>query len=139
MYRSLKTVHGTWWLQGVLILIYTCSIYIYCVSGYLSCHTHHCIFCIHACVCVCACVCVLYLTLCGPLDCTPPGSFIHGFSRQEQCFLPCGPILYLLSHRGSPHACMHIYMQSWHVIFLVCFCLLYTYTHASRCLKDKIF
>ena len=36
------------------------------------------------CVCVCArmCVCVLVaqlcLTLCDPMDCSPPGSFVHG-------------------------------------------------------------
>ena len=34
------------------------------------------------CVCVCVCVCVkslqLYLTLCDPVDCSPPGSSVHG-------------------------------------------------------------
>ena len=31
------------------------------------------------CVCVCVCVCAqLYLTLCNPIDCSPPGSFVHG-------------------------------------------------------------
>ena len=34
------------------------------------------------CVCVCVCVCVLvaqsYPTLCDPMDCSPPGSFVHG-------------------------------------------------------------
>ena len=37
----------------------------------------------HTCVCVCACVCVcicvyVSLTLCDPMDCTPPGSSVHG-------------------------------------------------------------
>ena len=32
------------------------------------------------------------LTLCDPMDCSPPGSFVHGFSRQEyQSGLPCPP------------------------------------------------
>ena len=39
------------------------------------------------CVCVCVCVCIvtqLCLTLCDPMACSPPGSFVHGdFSRQE--------------------------------------------------------
>ena len=39
------------------------------------------------CVCVCVCVCVLVtqpcLTLCNPMDCSPPGSLSRGFSRQE--------------------------------------------------------
>ena len=33
------------------------------------------------CVCVCVCVCVLVaqscLTLCNPMDCSPPASFVH--------------------------------------------------------------
>ena len=36
------------------------------------------------CACVCACVCVKFLqlcpTLCDPMDCSPPGSFVHGDS-----------------------------------------------------------
>ena len=38
--------------------------------------------CARACVCACACVCVsetqLCLTLCNPMDCSPPGSSVHG-------------------------------------------------------------
>ena len=34
------------------------------------------------CVCLCVCVCVLvaqlYLTLCDPMDCSSPGSSVHG-------------------------------------------------------------
>ena len=32
------------------------------------------------CVCVCVCVCghSVYPTLCNPLDCSPPGSSVHG-------------------------------------------------------------
>ena len=63
-------------------------------------------------------------TLCGPLDCSPPGSSVPGFLRQntgmgchallQRIFLPqrlnpsllhllhCGWILHLLSPRGSP-------------------------------------
>ena len=44
-------------------------------SQYLVCKTH-------VCVCVCVCVCVLVaqscLTLCKPMDCSPPGSSIYG-------------------------------------------------------------
>ena len=38
------------------------------------------------CVCVCICVCVhvqLWLTLCDPIDCSPPGSTIHGIFQPE--------------------------------------------------------
>ena len=48
-----------------------------------------------------------YLTLCNPMDCSPPGSPVHEFSRQEHWSeLPCplpgdipnsGSNLYLLS------------------------------------------
>ena len=37
--------------------------------------------CIYVCICVCVCVCVLVaqscLTLCDPIDCSPPGSSVH--------------------------------------------------------------
>ena len=39
---------------------------------------------IRVCVCVCVCVCVIsHFYLCDPIDCSPPGSSIHGISRQE--------------------------------------------------------
>ena len=48
-------------------------------------------------VCVCACACTkslqLCLTLCDPMDCSPPGSTANGFSRQEYWSgLPCPPL-----------------------------------------------
>ena len=62
------------------------------------------------------------LTLCNPMDCSPPGSSVHGDSPgkntgvvchallQGICptqgsnpgLLPCRQILYQLSHQGSP-------------------------------------
>ena len=60
------------------------------------------------------------LTFCNPVDCSPPGSSVHGFPRQEYCsglpfpspgdfsdpgiepgLLPQRQILYHLSHQGS--------------------------------------
>jgi len=46
-------------------------------------HTHTHLYILHACVCVHAC-CVhsqSYLTLCDPVDCSPPGSSVHGISQ----------------------------------------------------------
>ena len=42
----------------------------------------------NVCVCVCVCVCActraqLCLTLCNPMDCSPPGPLSVEFSRQE--------------------------------------------------------
>ena len=53
--------------------------------------------CVYVCVCVCVCVCVRArarthtltrvfiiqscLTLCSPMDCSPPGSSVHGISQ----------------------------------------------------------
>ena len=38
-------------------------------------------------MCVCVCVCVLVaqscLTLCDPMDCSPPGSFVHGILQAK--------------------------------------------------------
>ena len=43
----------------------------------------------------CAVLCFVVqscLTLCDPMDCSPLGSSVHGFSRQEYCNgLPCPP------------------------------------------------
>ena len=55
--------------------------------------------CVYICVCVCVYVYMLCLvtqlcpTLCNPMDCSPPGSSVHGgFSRQEYWSgLPCPP------------------------------------------------
>ena len=80
---------------------------------------------------ICVCVCVHYvlclitqlcLTLCDPMDCSPPGSSVHGDSPGKntgvgchallQGIFPtqgsnpglpqCRQILYYLSHQGSP-------------------------------------
>ena len=76
---------------------------------------------IYACVCVCMSA-QLCLTLCNPMDCSPPGSSIHGVSPGQNtgvgCHallqgifltqgsnpgLPhCRRVLYHLSHQGSP-------------------------------------
>ena len=37
----------------------------------------HCM-CVYVCVCVCVLVTQSYLTLCDPMDCSPPGSSVHG-------------------------------------------------------------
>ena len=48
-------------------------------------------------VCVYVCVCVakwlqLCLTVCNPMDCSPPGPLSMGFSRQDYWSrLPCSP------------------------------------------------
>ena len=38
---------------------------------------HHCV-CVYVCVCVCVLVAQLCLTLCDPMDCSQPGSSVHG-------------------------------------------------------------
>ena len=74
--------------------------------------------------CVCICVLVAYSCpiLCDPMDCSPPGSSVHGYSPGKNTGVGCccllqgifqtqelspGPphckwILYHLSHQGSP-------------------------------------
>ena len=83
------------------------------------------IYYIHTCsMCVCACAWSLsrvWLFLCNPMDCSPPGSSVHGDSPGknigvgchallQRIFLthgsnpdlpPCRQILYHLSHQGS--------------------------------------
>ena len=43
------------------------------------------------CVCMCVCVAQSYLALCDPMDCSPPGSFVHGILQariQEWVAIP---------------------------------------------------
>ena len=72
------------------------------------------------CVCMCVLLAQLCLTLCNPMDCSPPGSPVHGTlqarimewvaislsSQPRQGWNPgllhCRQILYQLSHKGSP-------------------------------------
>jgi len=56
------------------------------------------ILCVTSALCVCVCVCVqakllqLYLTLCNPLDCSPPGSSAHGILQPRILeWVPCPP------------------------------------------------
>ena len=45
-------------------------------------------------VCMCATLLQLCLTLCDPMDCSPPGSSVHGI-LQDLSGLPCPPPGYL--------------------------------------------
>ena len=79
----------------------------------------------------CAMLCLVTkscLTLCNPMDCSPPGSSVHGdspgkntgvgslsllqgiFLTQElnQGLLNCRWILYQLSYQGSPYVIIHL-------------------------------
>ena len=58
------------------------------VTWILPCSGIICIFILSLCVCVCVCVVPqLCLTLCDPLDCSTPGSFVHGilWARILEC------------------------------------------------------
>ena len=58
------------------------------------CYSHIWLFATLWTVCVCVCVCLLqsHLTLCNPLDCSPPSSSVHGISKQAYWSrLPCSP------------------------------------------------
>ena len=79
------------------------------------------------------------LTLCDPMDCSLPGSSVHGifqarvlewiaisFSRgifpiqgSNPCLLHCRQMLYRLSHQGSPHTFKgsDIFLVIWKVNF----------------------
>ena len=51
------------------------------------------------CVCICVCVCVLflviqsYLTLCDPIDYSPPGFSVHGDSPGKNTRVGCHALL----------------------------------------------
>ena len=86
------------------------------------------VLCVWLCVCVCVCVYVFYAQLCPPLyrpmDCSPPGSSVHGIFQarirewvaisssrgssppRDRTSVSCigRQILYPLSHQGSSEA-----------------------------------
>ena len=103
--------------------------------------TSHAIYCLRifqvrntVCVCVCVCVSVaqLYPTHCDPMDCSPPGSSVHGilqarilkwvvipFSRgsfqiMDRTWVSCTGmrILYCLSHQGSAETLVSLIITS---------------------------
>ena len=57
----------------------------------------------HVCVCVCL-VAQLCLTLCTPMDCSPPGSFVHGVSPGKNIGMGCHALLQGIfpTQRGNP-------------------------------------
>ena len=99
--------------------IYIQMWYIY-IYVYIHTHTHICAYSLQLC-----------LTLCDPMDCSPPGSSVHGFFTQEYWSgLPCRPPgdfphpgielgspaapafqadSLPLCHQGSPYICIHIH------------------------------
>ena len=52
-----------------------------------------------------------YFSLCNPVDCSPPGSTVHGILRQEHWSgLPCPPPGIFLTQGSSPS---HLRFPSW--------------------------
>ena len=49
--------------------------------------------CVCVCVCLCVCMCVLVaqsrLTLCDPMDCSLPGSSVHGILQAKNTGVDC--------------------------------------------------
>ena len=78
-------------MQEIQVWDLQCCVSFSCMARWFSCvcvYTHvymHVCVCIHTCICMCVYIyiCVLYnsrscLTLCNPLDCSPPGSSVRG-------------------------------------------------------------
>ena len=71
--------------------------------------------CARACVCmlsrVCVCVCVCAqscLTLCDPMDCSPPGSSVHGDSAGKNTGVGCHALLQgIFPGQGSNQDLLH--------------------------------
>ena len=53
------------------------------------------------CVCVCVCVCVLNCFSCNPMDCSPPGSSVHGDSPGKNTGVGCHA---LIDHKINQNA-----------------------------------
>ena len=85
---------------SVYMLVYLCI----CLCMYLCAH-----FLVYVCICVCVCVCFVAqscLTLCDPMDCSPPGSSVDGDSPGKNTVVGCHALLQgnLPSPRIEPRA-----------------------------------
>ena len=87
------------------------------------------------------------MSLCNPVDCSPPGSCVHGDSPGMNAgvgshsflqgifltqgsnpgLLHCRQILYCLSHQGSP-ANIYVYIYTHITYAYICVCI-YIYIH----------
>ena len=71
---------------------------------------------VNICVCVCVCVCAISLqsclTFCNPMDCSPPGSSVHGDSPSKNTEVSCHALLQgIFPTQGSnPHL---LYLLHW--------------------------
>ena len=127
--------------------MYACTYFMYLTCKYIF---KLCICLSALCVCMCVCVCVLSptQTLCNAMDCSPPGSSVHGISqarilefvvmpsprgwsqtsnwtRVSYVFCTGRRVLLPLSHLGSPCICtgMHICTS------------LYIHMHLNMCIN----
>ena len=80
-----------------------------CVSVYMFVYVFGAHFLVYVCICVCVCVCLVAqscLTLCDPMDCSPPGSSVHGDSPGKNTVVGCHALLQgnLPSPRIEPRA-----------------------------------
>ena len=53
------------------------------------------------------------LTLCDPMDCSPPGSFVHGFSRQELGCLQWAAVSFSKNDKSSHKLDKQIHKALW--------------------------
>ena len=126
--RMLFTIDSGWVYKGSLYYpVHLCLKF--SATTFLKCHipSSH-TPCVRVCVCVCArtrehthahLVTQSCLTLCYPMDCSPPGSPVHGDSPDKNTAVGChallqGILLTQESNPGLPHCRWTLYHQgSW--------------------------
>ena len=60
-----------------------------------------------------------YLTLCDPMDCSPPGSSFHGDSPGKNTGVGCCSLLQIFPTQGSNPGLLHYRQILYHVIYQV--------------------
>ena len=97
---------GSWgWTAGHLVSKLSCG---HCIrAGTMGCAHRHCL------------VAQLCPTLCDPMDCSPPGSSVHGESPGKYARVGCHPLLQGIfptkeSNPGLPHCRRMLYRLSCH-------------------------
>ena len=93
------------------------------------------------CMCVCVCVCVhlvtqLRLTLYNLMDCSPPGSSVHGDSPDKNTRVGCHALLQgIFPTQGSNPGLLHC-RQIVYCLYTVntIYCIIYIYIYICICI-----
>ena len=148
-----RSCEGPWSLLSELKEVCaSCRNVFVCTCVYVSVCIHVCVLCVYMCVFVYMCVCVKSLqlcpTLCGLMDCSPPGPSVYGIlqarilewvaiSFSSLCIYLCAFTCIHLYIKAC--LCVFLYMCLWVCIYMHVHMYMFLYTCERRaCLENPM-